>query len=67
MTRAINALPALLESARRVERLEAALKPFADEGADPEWAEFSDNKEIRYATKLKLRDLRRARAALKGT
>ena len=27
---AINALPGLLESARRVERLEAALKPFAE-------------------------------------
>ena len=74
MTRAINALPGLIESARRVERLEAALKPFAHV-VDLDVSEFCSDSDwfapmsAQYARapRLTVGDLRRARAALKGT
>jgi hypothetical protein len=61
---AINALQGLLESARRVERLEAALVVMS-EAADQFGDWDDDDKKLFVA--LRLRDLRRARTALKGT
>jgi hypothetical protein len=66
---AINALPGLVESARRVERLEAALKECADELE----AEFRNrhspdlhpSSERRFNRDMET--VRDARAALKGT
>jgi hypothetical protein len=66
---AINALPGLIESARRVERLEAALKECADELE----AEFRNrhspdlhpSSERRFNRDMET--VRDARAALKGT
>ena len=57
---AINALPGLIESARRVERLEAALKPFTLVGDN----ESVGDMEI-WTHAFYVGDIRRARAALK--
>jgi hypothetical protein len=68
---AINALPGLIESARRVERLEAALKPFAEfeEAIRQSYKTHRDTDSfyIYNMTAILMGDLRRARAALKGT
>ena len=57
---AVNALPGLIESARRVERLEAALKPFTLVGDN----ESVGDMEI-WTHAFYVGDIRRARAALK--
>jgi hypothetical protein len=58
---AINALPGLLESARRVERLEAALRPIADLC---DWIGIPDDDSREVP--LKIRHIVTARAALKA-
>lgn len=45
-------------------RVREAAGPFVKEALDPEWSDFSDNKQIKYATNLKLRDLRRLARAV---
>ena len=70
MTRAINALPGLIESARRVEGLEAALKPFAEYGATLEGQQARGDVILceLWTHKITVEDMRyAARAALKGT
>jgi hypothetical protein len=67
---AINALPGLLESARRVERLEAALKPFA-EARLVSWGQRTQGV-VDFLTSVWIntdpnKAVCEARAALKGT
>jgi hypothetical protein len=63
-----SALPGLIESARKVERLEAALKPFADfeEAIRQSYQTHRDTDSfyIYNMTAILMGDFRRARAAL---
>ena len=65
---AINALPGLLESARRVEEMQAALKPFAVFSECFTDVSHDDAVGARFSTTtISVGAFRHARAALKGT
>jgi hypothetical protein len=65
---AINALPGLIESARRVEELEVALKPFAVFSECFTDVSHDDAVGARFSTTtISVGAFRHARAALKGT
>ena len=66
---AINALPGLIESVRRVRELEAALAPFAEQADeyDARGGEMAADDEQSDRPTFQVSDFRTARAALEGT